>query len=133
MNISQIGQHAVIRSWWALKLTFGLVFVIAGADKFFNIITQWSKYISPTLLHIVPLNASQLMMIAGIVEILLGVLILFIATRMGAYLTALWLTVIAINLIILGGYLDIAIRDLGLAIGLLVLAWLDEAMPSLRK
>lgn len=133
MNISQIGQHAVIRSWWLLRLTFGLVFVVAGADKFFNLITQWSKYLSPTVLQIVPLSASQLMMVAGIVEVILGILILFIATRLGAYLTAAWLTAIAINLIIFGGYLDIAVRDIVMAVGALALAWLDEAIPSLKK
>lgn len=133
MNISHIGQHAVVRSWWALKLAYGLLFVIAGADKFLNLVTFWPKYISPLLLKFAPLEASQLAMAVGVAEILLGLAILFFATRIGGYISAAWLILIALNLITIGGYLDIAVRDLIMAVGALVLAWLDEAMPSLRK
>lgn len=133
MNISQIGQHAVVRSWWALKLAYGLLFVVAGADKFFNLITFWPKYIAPYFLSLLPLSVEQLSMAVGVGEIILGLLILVFATRIGGYIAAAWLLFIAVNLIMIGGYLDIAVRDIIMAIGALVLAWLDEAMPSLRK
>lgn len=133
MNISQMGQHAVIRSWWLLKLSYGLLFVVAGADKFLNLVTQWSKYISPLLLKFVPFEGSHFIMAVGVGEILLGLTILFFATRIGGYSTAAWLILIALNLVTIGGYLDIAVRDIIMAMGALVLAWLDEAMPSLRQ
>lgn len=133
MNISQIGQHAVVRSWWLLKLAYGLLFVVAGADKFLNLVTQWSKYVSPQILQMIPLDLSQVTMAAGIFEVILGLVILLFATRIGGYIAAAWLLFIALNLVMIGGYLDIAVRDIILALGALVLAWLDEAMPSLRK
>lgn len=133
MNISQIGQHAVIRSWWALKLSYGLLFVVAGADKFLNLVTYWPKYFAPILLQLNPLPADQVAMVAGVAEIILGLLILVFATRIGGYIAAAWLLFIAVNLILIGGYFDIAVRDIILAVGALALAWLDEAMPSLRK
>lgn len=132
MNISHIGQHAVIRSWRALKLSYGLLFIIAGADKFFNLVTYWPKYISPLISNLVPLEAAHLAMGVGVAEILLGLAILFFATRIGGYICSAWLILIALNLITVGGYLDIAVRDLIMAVGALVLVWLDEAMPSLR-
>lgn len=133
MNVSQIGQHAVIRSWWALKLAYGLLFVVAGADKFLNLVTYWPKYFAPFFLQMSPLTTDQVAMVAGVAEILLGLTILFFATRLGGYIASAWLLFIAANLVIIGGYLDIAVRDIIMAIGALVLAWLDEAMPSLRK
>lgn len=133
MNISQVGQQAVIRSWWALKLAYGLLFVVAGADKFLNIVTFWPKYISPFFLKLIPFPVEQMVMGVGIVEIILGVLILGLATRIGGYIAAAWLLFIALNLVLIGGYLDVAVRDIIMAVGALVLAWLDEAMPSLRK
>lgn len=133
MNISQIGQHAVIRSWWILKLSYGLLFVVAGADKFLNLVTYWPKYFAPILLQLSPLPADQVAMVAGVAEIILGLLILVLATRIGGYIAAAWLLFIAVNLILIGGYFDIAVRDIILAVGALALAWLDEAMPSLRK
>lgn len=133
MNISQVGQHAVVRSWWLLKVTYGLLFVVAGADKFLNLVTMWSKYVSSLVLQFIPLDVSQIIMGVGVAEILLGLAILLFATRIGGYIAAAWLLFIALNLVSMGGYLDIAVRDIVMAVGALVLAWLDEAMPSLRK
>ena len=118
------------RSWWTLKLTYGLLFIIAGADKFLNLITFWPKYISPLLVQIIPLNVEHIIMGAAIFEIILGVLILIISARIGAYIAAAWLVIIALNLISMGVYFDIAVRDLVIAVGALVLAWLTDVIED---
>ncbi len=120
--------NGTIRSWWALKLTYGLLFVVAGADKFLNLITFWPKYISPMVANMLPLALGHVVMAAAIFEILLGAAILFKFTRLGGYVSAIWLTLIALNLVALGGLLDIAVRDLVMAVGALVLAWLTAVV-----
>lgn len=120
--------NGTIRSWWALKLTYGLLFVVAGADKFLNLITFWPKYISPMVANMLPLALGHVVIGAAIFEILLGAAILFKFTRLGGYVSAVWLTLIALNLVALGGVLDIAVRDLVMAIGALVLAWLTAVV-----
>ena len=127
MNISQAAYDKVTQSWWLLKLTYGLVFVIAGADKFFNLITYWPQYLSPMVAKMLPLTTQQIIWGSALFEIALGILILTVATRIGAYVAMLWLLLIAANLVTFGTYFDIAIRDAVMAIGALVLALLTDA------
>lgn len=120
--------NGTIRSWWALRLTYGLLFVVAGADKFLNFITYWPKYISPMLANMLPLALEHVVMGVAIFEIILGAAILIKFTRLGGYVSAVWLTLIALNLVAMGGLLDIAVRDLVMAVGALVLAWLTSVV-----
>lgn len=120
----------ITRSWWALKLTYGLLFVVGGADKFLNLITVWPKYLSPMLTQMIPLSIEHIVMGAAIFEIILGVLILVISARLGAYIAAAWLVVMALNLVSMGIYFDIAVRDLVMAVGALVLAWLTDVIED---
>lgn len=126
MNISQTAHDKVKLSWLVLKFTYGLLFIVAGADKFFNIITHWEKYISPMVLNIIPVTSQQFIWGVGIFEIVLGLAILTVATRIGAYIAMAWLLIIAVNLVTMGLY-DIAVRDIVMAIGSLVLAFLTDA------
>lgn len=132
MNLPQAAYEKLMHSWWLLKLTYGLLFVIAGADKFMNLVTDWQKYISPFILNMVPLNASQFIMGVGVVEIIIGVLILAIATRLGAFLAMAWLLLIVLNLLTMGIYFDIAVRDTVMAIGALVLGLLDDVKEEIK-
>ena len=111
--------------WWTLRLTFGLVPIIAGLDKFTNILTNWSHYLSPLALKVVPVSAETFMRGVGIIEIIAGILVLTV-TRFGAYLVTAWMVAIAINLLTLGNYYDVAVRDVVMAIGALTLARLTE-------
>ena len=120
----------IIRSWWALKLTYGLLFVVAGADKFLNLITVWPKYLSPMLTQMIPLSIEHIVMGASIFVIIGGVRILVISARLGAYIAAAWLVVMALNLVSMGSYFDIAVRDLVMAVGALVLAWLTDVIED---
>jgi hypothetical protein len=99
-----------------LKLCYGLVPIIAGADKFTNLLTDWAKYLPEGLVKQMPLAPHSFMMIVGVIEIIAGVIVLSKLTRLGSYIVALWLVSIACVLVI-GGYYDIAVRDLVMAVG----------------
>lgn len=104
-----------------LWLTYGLVPLLAGLDKFFNLLADWPAYVSPLLSGILPVSAQQFLYAVGLIEILVGVMVLTRWTRLGAWLAAAWLAAIAVNLIAMGA-LDIAVRDLAMAVGAVTLA-----------
>ncbi len=108
-----------------LKISYGLLFIIAGLDKFFHLLADWHEYISPLVLKLLHINSSSLEIIIGSIEILLGITVLT-WTRIGAYGIAFWFAIIIANLLSMWSYLDIAARDLVLAIGAIALARLDE-------
>ena len=108
-----------------LKYTFGLVPIVAGLDKFTNILTDWSQYISEGFAGILPFEPSTFMMIVGVIEIVAGVLVLT-KTKIGAYVVSAWLVAIALTLIFSWTYVDVAVRDLVMAIAAFSLAKLSE-------
>jgi uncharacterized membrane protein YphA (DoxX/SURF4 family) len=112
-------------SYWALRVVFIAVPILAGLDKFVNLLTYWPHYLSPAFARLLPMTPSAFMRVVGLVEVVVGLLVLFKATRVGAYIAMVWLACIAINLASMGMF-DIAVRDLGLAVGAFVLARLDE-------
>ena len=113
-------------AFWTLRIAFGLTAFLAGLDKFMNLLTNWEKYVSPLVLDVIPLSAGVLMRTAGIIEILAGLAILGGITRLGGYVVAGWLTLIALSLLTTGQYTDVAVRDLVMACGAFVLARLSE-------
>lgn len=108
-----------------LKYTFGFVPIVAGLDKFSNILTNWSQHVSEGFAEILPFEPSTLMMIVGVVEILAGVLVLT-KTKIGAIVVSVWLTAIALTLIFSWSYVDVAVRDLVMAIAAFSLAKLSD-------
>jgi uncharacterized membrane protein YphA (DoxX/SURF4 family) len=108
-----------------LKLTFGLVPIVAGADKFTNLLTDWSQYLNPSLASILPFSAHTFMMIVGIIEIVAGIMVL-VKTNIGAYIVSAWLVLIALTLLASGKFLDVAVRDLVMAIGAYSLARITQ-------
>ena len=114
-----------------LKYTFGLVPIVAGLDKFTNILTNWSAYISEGLAGLLPFQATTFMMIVGIIEIVAGILLLT-KTSLGAYVVSAWLTAIALTLIFSWSYVDVAVRDLVMAISAFCLAKLSESRAGIR-
>ena len=113
-------------AFWTLRIAFGLTAFLAGLDKFMNLLTNWEKYVSPLVLDVIPLSAGVLMRTAGVIEILAGLAILGGITRLGGYVVAGWLTLIALSLLTTGQYTDVAVRDLVMACGAFVLARLSE-------
>lgn len=115
-----------------LKYTFGLVPIVAGLDKFTNILTNWSQYISDGFAGMLPFEPTTFMMVVGVIEIIAGVLVLT-KTKIGAYVVSAWLTAIALTLIFSWSYVDVAVRDLVMAIGAFCLAKLYENNHSVVK
>lgn len=106
-----------------LRLTFGIVPIVAGLDKFTNLLTHWSDYLS--FKSSIPMDPESFMKIVGIIEIVAGVIVL-VRTVVGAYIVMAWLICIALTLIIGGHYFDVAVRDLVMAIGAYTLAQLTK-------
>jgi uncharacterized membrane protein YphA (DoxX/SURF4 family) len=117
-------------AYWALRLAFGLGPLLAGADKFTNILVNWEKYLSPAALGVVHVDPTMFMQAVGVIEIIVGLVILLGATRVFGYIAMLWLLAIAANLVSTGAYYDIAVRDVLLAVGAFSLAKVTEARQS---
>jgi uncharacterized membrane protein YphA (DoxX/SURF4 family) len=115
-----------------LKYTYGLVPIVAGADKFFNLLANWEDYLSPSISKLLPFSATTFMSIVGIIEIVAGILVL-IRPRIGGYVVMAWLAAIALQLIIGQHYYDVAVRDLVMAIGAFSLAKLSVAFDGQRS
>lgn len=109
----------------ALRLTFGLVPLLAGLDKFTYLLTDWSAYVGPLARALLPVAPATFLYAVGVVEILVGVAVLTRWTVIGSYAAAAWLCVIAVNLVG-AGFFDIAVRDVGLAVAAFTLARLTE-------
>lgn len=105
----------------ALQIGFVAAPILAGADKFFGLLTEWTQYLWPGFSSMLGLSPEAFMAIVGIVEIVAGITVA-VRPRFGGYLVAAWLVGIIVNLLLLGDYFDIALRDLGLAIGAFALA-----------
>lgn len=98
--------------------------VIAGADKFLGLLTNWDAYLAPTLARTSPFSVHGTMSVVGVVEIAAG-LVVAVKPRIGAYVVAAWLLGIIVNLMLLGRGYDIALRDFGLLLGALALGRLS--------
>lgn len=98
-----------------LRITFVIVPIVAGIDKFTNVLTDWEKYLNPSLAALLPFSPGVFMRIAGAIEIMAGILVL-IKPSEGGIIVAAWLALIALTLIAGGNYLDVAVRDLVMAI-----------------
>lgn len=107
-----------------LKYTYGLVPIVAGLDKFTNLLTNWENYLSASIIKMLPFSAGTFMHIVGVIEVIAGILVLY-RPRFGAYIVAAWLFLIAVVLITGGHYYDVAVRDLVMAIGAYSLAKLS--------
>ncbi|MDR7082409.1 putative membrane protein YphA (DoxX/SURF4 family) [Arthrobacter ginsengisoli] len=103
-----------------LRTVFTVAPVLFGLDKFTNVLTDWTMYLAPVVTDVVPLPAQTIMYAVGVVEILAG-LAVALKPRFGSLLVAVWLLGIIINLIVLGSFFDVALRDFGLLVGALAL------------
>ena len=116
--------EVVHSSYTLFKYAYGLVPIIAGADKFTNLLVNWEEYLNPALLSLLPIAPHTFMLIVGVIEIIAGILV-FAKPRLGGFVVMAWLLAIALQLVFWGHHLDVAIRDAVLAIGALTLARLS--------
>ena len=117
-------------SWWALRIGLGAAPFLAGLDKFFNLLANWTDYLNPVVLKVVPVDPGTFMRGVGIIEMIVGIAILTRWTRLGAYVAGAWLVGIALSLVAKGAFLDVAVRDLLLAVAAFALARLTEVRES---
>jgi uncharacterized membrane protein YphA (DoxX/SURF4 family) len=116
-NLIAHSEHHVVHTVHAtLRLLFGLVPIVAGLDKFTNFLVDWVAYLNPLMTRIFPLSDVTFMHVVGVIEIVAGVLV-FAKPRAGGYLVMAWLLAIAAQLILWNHHLDVAVRDITLALG----------------
>lgn len=108
-----------------LQVAFVVAPIIAGLDKFFYLLANWSNYISPIALKVLNYHDREFMMVAGVIEVIAGIGVLF-KPKIFAYIVAVWLLGIVINLLLIGQFFDIALRDVGLMLGALALGRLSQ-------
>jgi hypothetical protein len=118
-------------AWWPrtgadqafvlLRTVFTVAPILFGIDKFTQILCDWDFYLAPWINDIVPGDARDAMMIVGVVEVLAGVIVA-LRPQIGGYVVAAWLAGIIVNLLTLGDFYDVALRDFGLLVGALALA-----------
>lgn len=104
-------------AWWALRLALGIGPILAGLDKYFNRLTDWTMYLSPLATKVVPLTPATFMHCVGAVEIVAGIIVLSRFTRVGSVIVGLWLLGIVVNLLTTGMFYDLAVRDVEIAVG----------------
>lgn len=115
-RVEGASANQVERVTTLLKWTYGLVPIVAGADKFMHLLTDWEKYLAPVVTDIIPLAPHTFMSIVGIIEIIAGIIVLA-KPKIGSLIVGFWLLGIVINLLLSGQYYDIAVRDTVMAIG----------------
>ena len=104
-----------------LRTAFTVAPIVFGIDKFFDVLTHWQRYLAPNIAGITPGTAHQTMLMVGVVEIAAGVLVA-LRPHIGAYVVAAWLAGIILNLLLIPGFYDVALRDFGLLLAALALA-----------
>ncbi|MFB3918140.1 MAG: hypothetical protein ACE14M_15535 [Terriglobales bacterium] len=113
-------------AWWALRIGLGLGPLLAGLDKFFNLLANWEMYLSPLATKVLPVSPAVFMRAVGVVEMLVGIAILTRWTRTASYVAMAWLLAIAVNLVSAGMFLDLATRDVLIALAAYTLARITE-------
>lgn len=117
------GAH---QAFLLLRTIFTVAPILFGLDKFFNVLVDWEQYLAPWIDDIVPGDAGQAMLAVGVIEIVAGVLVA-LRPAIGGYVVAAWLLGIIVNLVTMGEYYDIALRDFGLLVAALALARLASS------
>jgi uncharacterized membrane protein YphA (DoxX/SURF4 family) len=103
-----------------LRTVFTVAPILFGLDKFSNLLTDWTMYLAPVATSVIPVPAQTFMYVVGVVEIIAGLAVAF-RPRFGSLLVAAWLLGIIVNLLVLGSFFDVALRDFGLLVGALAL------------
>jgi hypothetical protein len=111
------------QAYQLLHLGFTVAPIVAGLDKFFNLLTNWQQYLSPAF-NVLG-DAHTTMMVVGLVEIIAGIGV-WLKPKLFSYIVALWIAGIIANLLLLHNFYDIALRDLGLLLGALALGRLSS-------
>ena len=125
-------ERQLVSSYWALRVALGVVPIVAGLDKFTNLLADWEGYLSPLALAVLPVSGATFMHLVGIVEVVVGAGILLGHARVFGWVAMGWLLAIALNLVSTGRFLDVAARDVVMAAGAFALARLARVVEEAR-
>jgi uncharacterized membrane protein YphA (DoxX/SURF4 family) len=121
----KIGVSPAYQAYRILHFGFVVAPVLAGLDKFFHLLVNWDQYLPEVVVKMSPIPGHTLMLVVGVIEIVAGIGVA-IKPRIFAYVVAAWLAVIIVNLLLIPGYFDIALRDFGLLLAALALGALSQ-------
>jgi hypothetical protein len=113
-------------AFWLLRAGLGAGALVAGVDKFFDVLAEWSMYLSPLAERLLPVAPERFLRAAGVVEIAVGLAILTRWPRLGAYAMAAWLAAVAVNLALAAHFWDLVVRDVEIALAAFTLGRLAE-------
>jgi hypothetical protein len=122
-------ERASRQAFIVLRAAFTAAPILFGLDKFFAVMTDWGQYLAPAVADLSPFGVDTTMHVVGAIEVVAGVLVA-LSPRLGAPVVAAWLAGIIIDLLVLGGHLDIALRDFGLMLAAVALFALSRAHDS---
>jgi hypothetical protein len=128
-GVIQLRRGPAYQAYRTLWLGFIAAPILAGLDKFTNLLTNWEQYLAPIASQIIPLSPSTFMRVVGVVEVAAGILVA-VKPRIGGYVVSAWLVGIIVNLLLIPGYFDVALRDFGLALGAFALARLSAVYDN---
>jgi uncharacterized membrane protein YphA (DoxX/SURF4 family) len=129
---SAVASRPAYQAYLILYAGFTALPVLAGLDKFLHLLVNWDQYLAPLVTQILPVTAHTFMLVVGVIEIAAGILVA-IQPRIGAYVVALWLWGIILNLLLVPGFYDVALRDFGLSLGALALARLSREFGGVLR
>jgi hypothetical protein len=123
-TVTQVSSPSY-QGYQVLHLAFAVAPIFAGLDKFFNLLVNWEQYLPPLVKNLTGGHGHELMLAVGVIEIVAGLGVWF-KPKIFAYIVSAWLLLIVINLLMIPGYFDVALRDFGLSLGALSLARLSN-------
>jgi len=129
-SISSVNNDARVstpsrQAFQILRLGFTVAPIVAGLDKFFHLLVNWDQYLPAVVNNAIGGHGHQFMLVVGVIEIVAGLGVAF-KPRLFAYVVSAWLLLIVVNLLMIPGYFDVALRDFGLSLAALALARLSQ-------
>ena len=119
-TLTPLGQDPTRQAYLILRGAFVIAPIVFGLDKFTNWLVQWDQYLAPALSGPLPVSAHQAMYVVGVIEVIAG-LVVALHARLGALVVAAWLAGIIVNLLLIPGFYDVALRDFGLLLSAVAL------------
>ncbi|XBH21003.1 hypothetical protein V5R04_12380 [Jonesiaceae bacterium BS-20] len=127
--MGRVRKDPAFAAFWILRVGFVALPIWMGLDKFFDGLTIWPHYLAPIATDLLPMSAQSIMYVVGVVEVVAGIAVA-LKPRYAAYVVALWLAGIIVNLLLWSGWYDVALRDSGLLVAALALAQLARAYDA---
>jgi hypothetical protein len=125
LGANTLASSPSYQAYQILRLGFIVAPIVAGLDKFFHLLVNWDQYLPPIVNRMVGGHGHELMLAVGVIEVVAGLGVAF-KPKIFAYVVSAWLLLIVINLLMIPGYFDVALRDFGLSLGALALARLSQ-------